>query len=106
MNDMDKEQRIRKRAHEIWERDGRPEGQHDEHWDQARREIEDEDAGASSLERTVTDTIGLAVGADEAPGEARHPSEPAEGDRDTVDRELSRQKKATKTKAPSRSKKS
>jgi hypothetical protein len=36
--------RIHKRAYEIWEREGRPEGQHDAHWEQARRECEAEDA--------------------------------------------------------------
>ena len=36
--------RIHKRAYEIWEREGRPDGQHDAHWEQARRECEAEDA--------------------------------------------------------------
>lgn len=39
----DREERIRRRAHEIWEREGRPEGLHEVHWLQARREIEAED---------------------------------------------------------------
>ncbi|HYD32913.1 MAG TPA: DUF2934 domain-containing protein [Azospirillaceae bacterium] len=33
------EERIRKRAYEIWEREGRPEGRADAHWDMAREEI-------------------------------------------------------------------
>lgn len=37
------ENRIRQRAYEIWEREGRPEGRHAEHWDIACREIEDSD---------------------------------------------------------------
>lgn len=32
--------RIRDRAYDLWERDGRPEGRHDDHWHQARRELE------------------------------------------------------------------
>ena len=36
--------RIRERAHAIWEREGRPEGRHIEHWQQAAREIAEEDA--------------------------------------------------------------
>lgn len=32
-------QRIERRAHEIWERDGKPHGKHDEHWAQAEAEI-------------------------------------------------------------------
>jgi hypothetical protein len=42
--DTGKEERIRTRAHEIWEREGRPEGDHERHWQQAMREIEEEDA--------------------------------------------------------------
>ena len=41
------EQRIRERAHDIWQREGRPEGRHDQHWEQARREIEAEDTNTS-----------------------------------------------------------
>ncbi|WP_035708379.1 DUF2934 domain-containing protein [Niveispirillum irakense] len=31
--------RIRQRAHEIWEREGRPLGREAQHWEQARNEI-------------------------------------------------------------------
>lgn len=37
MSDMNK--RIEQRAHEIWEREGKPHGKHDEHWAQAEAEI-------------------------------------------------------------------
>ena len=30
---------IRQRAYELWERDGRPEGRDDAHWQQAEREV-------------------------------------------------------------------
>ncbi|TIV99758.1 MAG: DUF2934 domain-containing protein [Mesorhizobium sp.] len=36
----DRQERIRRRAHEIWEQAGRPEGAHIEHWDQAAAEID------------------------------------------------------------------
>jgi len=36
----DRHERIRQRAHEIWEQAGRPEGAHMEHWDQAAAEID------------------------------------------------------------------
>lgn len=42
----DREERIRKRAHELWEAAGRPEGKQDEHWFQATREI---DQGAGEI---------------------------------------------------------
>lgn len=43
----DRETRIRERAHEIWERAGKPEGLQDEHWEQASREI---DQGEGEIE--------------------------------------------------------
>ncbi len=36
----DRQERIRKRAHEIWESEGRPHGAHDRHWHQAAAEID------------------------------------------------------------------
>ncbi len=44
---MPDEDRIRRRAHGVWEREGRPEGRHEEHWGQARREVEAEEGGSS-----------------------------------------------------------
>ncbi|MCA0048141.1 DUF2934 domain-containing protein [Mesorhizobium sp. B283B1A] len=38
-----REERIKRRAYEIWEREGRPTGREQEHWDQAVQEIEAED---------------------------------------------------------------
>ena len=35
----DREERVRQRAHELWEQAGRPEGQQDRHWEQAFQEI-------------------------------------------------------------------
>lgn len=37
---MDDEQ-IRRRAYEKWENEGRPEGEHERHWDEAVRELGD-----------------------------------------------------------------
>ena len=37
----DREDRIRKRAHALWEQNGRPEGRHEEHWHQASQEDDD-----------------------------------------------------------------
>ncbi|TPN76749.1 DUF2934 domain-containing protein [Mesorhizobium sp. CU2] len=36
----DRHERIRQRAHEIWEQAGRPEGAHMEHWEQATAEVD------------------------------------------------------------------
>jgi hypothetical protein len=46
----DREHRIRERAHQIWEREGRPDGQEQNHWERASREIDDE-------ERTQTGNV-------------------------------------------------
>lgn len=37
------EDRIRQRAHEIWERNHRPEGRDDEFWHQAEKELQEAD---------------------------------------------------------------
>jgi hypothetical protein len=38
----DRIERIRERAHQIWENEGKPEGRDAEHWEQAKREIDSE----------------------------------------------------------------
>jgi hypothetical protein len=35
-----REERIRARARELWEEEGRPEGRHLDHWERAKAEIE------------------------------------------------------------------
>lgn len=42
----DKQHRIRQRAHAIWESRGHPHGHDRDHWEQATREIDAEDAAA------------------------------------------------------------
>jgi hypothetical protein len=39
----DREEKIRKRAHELWLQQGRPDGKPDDHWYQAEREIDQGD---------------------------------------------------------------
>jgi hypothetical protein len=46
MNVEGLDERIRRRAYEIWEESGRPEGMESQHWEQAAREI-----AASSVEQ-------------------------------------------------------
>jgi trimethylamine:corrinoid methyltransferase-like protein len=47
---MNRELLIEKRAYEIWESEGRPDGREQEHWHKAVREVE-----AKSLEPVVSD---------------------------------------------------
>ena len=37
--DEELQKRIRDRAHQLWEQEGRPEGRADEHWERARAEL-------------------------------------------------------------------
>ncbi len=51
----DRQERIRRKAHQIWDRSGRPDGHHDEHWRQATAEIEQEDAAPRPEKRKPAD---------------------------------------------------
>lgn len=45
-----REERIKQRAYEIWEREGHPAGRDQEHWEQAVQEIEAEGPEAERAE--------------------------------------------------------
>ncbi|HSI41894.1 MAG TPA: DUF2934 domain-containing protein [Xanthobacteraceae bacterium] len=59
----EREQRIRERAHQLWEEEGRPDGRHEHHWLRAAH----------------------IVATEEADGEARHAADVAPG---SVEREV------------------
>ncbi len=65
----DRENRIKERAHAIWERAGRPHGQDQQHWAQAEAEIAEEDRSAKpagqsrSIVETVVETAATVAGA-------------------------------------------
>lgn len=59
---VDREDRIRQRAHEIWEREGRPEGQAESHWHRAAQDLDREQA---DLQRSRS---GAASRSDEGTG--------------------------------------
>ena len=59
---QDYEDRIRQRAHSIWENEGRPDGRHWEHWQRAREELENGHHAAPSP------TSGLVGGDDSGSG--------------------------------------
>ncbi len=46
----DREEKIRQRAYELWEAEGRPEGRQAEHWQRAAREIEAEEGGGAGVD--------------------------------------------------------
>jgi hypothetical protein len=55
------EEKIRRLAYELWEREGSPEGRAEDFWEQAKLRLGVESAGAAEREEDVTD-------------ESRHPS--------------------------------
>jgi Protein of unknown function (DUF2934) len=65
---MNEEDRVRQRAHEIWEQEGRPEGRQEEHWRQAAAEIaaggQNVDDVTSGNPASGAQEAGSAVGAD------------------------------------------
>jgi hypothetical protein len=59
--------RIRARAHHIWEREGKPEGRAEAHWDMAREEIAIEDnQNSATLPNPAAGGKEFAGGAEDA----------------------------------------
>jgi hypothetical protein len=55
MNTID--ERIRRKAHELWEIEGKPNGRSEDHWAEAKRQIEQEDrAGGNKASDTMPRT--------------------------------------------------
>ncbi|MFM0259992.1 DUF2934 domain-containing protein [Paraburkholderia sediminicola] len=51
MDNVSREEQIRVRAYELWEKDGSPEGRADEYWEQGEAQIdEEEDSGENGTE--------------------------------------------------------
>jgi hypothetical protein len=48
MDNVSREEKIRVRAYELWEKDGSLEGCADEYWEQARAQIDEEDTAAEN----------------------------------------------------------
>ena len=77
---MDQEEdRIRQRAHQLWEEEGRPEGRAEDHWSRARQELQGgsdpaqsdstaEDPAAAASAAAVSG-IDLASGSEPSPAE-------------------------------------
>jgi hypothetical protein len=65
----DREERIRRRAHEIWEQAGRTEGHEEEHWAQALQEITAKDAAdqQGGVESNLSTVAAGRMEATEAP---------------------------------------
>ncbi len=76
---LDHDERIRQRAYEIWEREGRPHGRDEEHWRMAVDELVDEVGDASITQAVPAARVtGTAKPASESSVEAQ-PSKPVSG---------------------------
>ncbi|APG93150.1 DUF2934 domain-containing protein [Sinorhizobium americanum] len=53
-----REDRIRERAYEIWEREGRKHGDHERHWEEAEAELRKEESGIESSRRSSDPSDG------------------------------------------------
>lgn len=76
-----REERIRQRAYEIWERDGRPHGRDAEHWQQAAAEIDAETAPAGA-EAASEQQARPSPNPPEAPAPRRSRAVPRRGESD------------------------
>jgi len=52
---MDREQQQRERAYKIWEDEGRPEGQHEDHWRRAEEQHEAAEQDAADITKANQD---------------------------------------------------
>jgi hypothetical protein len=59
---MDRDKRIRDRAYQIWQEEGRPDGKSAEHWEQARRMIEQEEASPGKRAKAAKPPVKRARG--------------------------------------------
>lgn len=90
----EREEKIRQRAHQIWESEGRPHGQHDQHWERARGEVD----------REAADQPSEAAQMDSMRGVSADPAEASAGGRRT--RKASAAQGEAATKGPARTTKS
>lgn len=63
MQQSTREEQIRERAYQIWEMEGRPDGDHERHWQQATEELKagETPAEASGLPATGGPADGIAT---------------------------------------------
>jgi hypothetical protein len=77
---LDRNERIRQRAYEIWEREGRPHGRDEEHWRMAAEEIGGDSGTSVTQAVPATRVSGTAKPGGESSVEAQ-PSKPTEAAR-------------------------
>ena len=63
----DREERIRQRAYDLWQREGAPEGRDQDHWHEAAAQIDAEETRDSEVAIESSAAAGLAGRADDGP---------------------------------------
>jgi hypothetical protein len=74
----DREQKIRERAHVLWEAEGRPEGREHDHWREAERQVVAEEAGEGQPQAPDEAAVGSQGGPPADPLRNPEPIPPAE----------------------------
>ena len=74
----DRQERIRHRAHQIWQEEGQPAGQHERHWHQATADVDREDASgkSSAAKKPAKKSADKAKAAPKEAKAAKKPSKP------------------------------
>ncbi|WP_368856826.1 DUF2934 domain-containing protein [Paracoccus acridae] len=75
----DRTRRIEERAHSLWEMEGRPHGRDAQHWQQAEREIDAEDAARASATSADTTARGRKPRPKAAATKARKTAQASQG---------------------------
>lgn len=76
----DRDERVKQRAHAIWQREGGQHGSHDRHWEQASSEIDAEESGAAASKTTdpVSDGGDASAVTGAGPALAKHSKDAVE----------------------------
>jgi hypothetical protein len=69
--DREREERIKERAHEIWEREGRQDGSHEANWQRAEGELADEDQEGQTEPSDDRPRVGEASADEKGKGASR-----------------------------------
>ncbi|SAL29549.1 hypothetical protein AWB70_01758 [Caballeronia cordobensis] len=71
MDEQKEQDRIRRRAYELWEREGSPEGRAEEFWQQAIESLGAEDASGTGGEQSASTDSDGSAGQGERPAEEK-----------------------------------
>lgn len=95
-----RDEQIRSRAYEIWEREGRPQGRHEHHWHQAIREVDDENSADKAKAGQPRSNADLRLSGEQAATLAEVPTGPG-----LLGKTVARAKRTRAPKAPAKPKK-